>query len=441
MSDLLQLPIINSPPVPQTNRLASTAPEPEGSAFKDVLQSQMDTAKSVANGKAEVASEKTAPDEAVSRPSDQTLQESETDTENPTQPEITPTMIDPAFLGIAPMVQAVPMDPPQATSELNKTGVDSLSGNNITNPFLVSSNQNAGNTARTMGTIETRRQDDKAGATTQQVTVAQANSEMGKPIQPTATGTEALDHIDPAPVATATEPAKNEGKPEPVSAELPKADARPVNTSEVAKTTQPLAEAVANRPSISTHEVENPNRIENLKVAEPLQDQAPPGESPCQVEIRPSGLETSPTQSMEPARLAEAQNTDMLGQITRQMDGLIQSGRNSIRIQLNPQDLGQIELKITSTHQGVGVTMIAENHATGKLLENQMNQLRQSLTDAGIQIANLHIGTQSNPQSFQGSAQPQPYKGPSYTGKENITNQMETERVVYNTTSLIDYKI
>ena len=50
----------------------------------------------------------------------------------------------------------------------------------------------------------------------------------------------------------------------------------------------------------------------------------------------------------EPARLAEAQTTEILRQISRQVAGSSGTGSQSIRIQLHPEDLGQIDLTITT---------------------------------------------------------------------------------------------
>jgi len=42
------------------------------------------------------------------------------------------------------------------------------------------------------------------------------------------------------------------------------------------------------------------------------------------------------------------------------------------------------------------VTFFAEQASTGKLLETQLSQLRQSLVDSGVQLSGLNIGQHSH---------------------------------------------
>ncbi len=147
-------------------------------------------------------------------------------------------------------------------------------------------------------------------------------------------------------------------------------------------------------------------------------------------------------QSSEPARLAEAQTTNILQQITNQLDGLTRSGRQTLRIQLSPQDLGTIDLKVTHSQHGVSVSLMAENGATGKLLETQVSQLRQTLMDAGVQINQLHVGVHSgSSQSNHSQAQEnhQKYSNPQPNSFTSSTNNSSPELKQGN--SLVDYKI
>lgn len=180
-----------------------------------------------------------------------------------------------------------------------------------------------------------------------------------------------------------------------------------------------------------------------VEKTEPKQVQAPPGQTQVEaVAITGKTIEAPSTnQIIEPARLAEAQTADMIGQITRQLDKLQQSGRTTFRLQLSPQDLGQIDLKITSTQHGIGVTILAENGATSKLLETQVAQLRQSLMDAGVQINNLHVGT-------QGSQSNQSQTSSNYPQNQHQRYANQSEKPVVNDPivtragqTLVDYKI
>ncbi|MEW6504100.1 MAG: flagellar hook-length control protein FliK [Chloroflexota bacterium] len=86
---------------------------------------------------------------------------------------------------------------------------------------------------------------------------------------------------------------------------------------------------------------------------------------------------------------------DMVRQIAGQMEASIQQGRSSLRVQLHPQELGGIDIRFASSSQGVHVTVYAEQASTGRLLEAQLNQLRQSLSEAGVTLAQLNIHHES----------------------------------------------
>lgn len=145
----------------------------------------------------------------------------------------------------------------------------------------------------------------------------------------------------------------------------------------------------------------------------------------------------------EPARLAEAQTSDILRQISRQVAGTSGTGSQSIRIQLHPEDLGQIDLRISTSPVGTHVTLIADQSSTGKLLETHIAQLKQTLTDAGVQLANVHVGQQFAQQSFhemhygQNAARHQASYNPV---RDNGVEEAEAIRS-RSSSSLVDYLI
>ncbi len=94
---------------------------------------------------------------------------------------------------------------------------------------------------------------------------------------------------------------------------------------------------------------------------------------------------------------------EVVQQIMNQMNARIQQGGPaSMRLQLNPKELGAIDVQMVTGAQGVSVTFFAEQASTSRLLETQMNQLRQSLNDAGIQLAGLNIGQHNQPRQEGG---------------------------------------
>jgi flagellar hook-length control protein FliK len=128
--------------------------------------------------------------------------------------------------------------------------------------------------------------------------------------------------------------------------------------------------------------------------------------------LAPSGLQGSPTAvdglrltnaattTFEPARLTEAQNHDLLAQVSSSVESLVKNHQSTtLRVMLNPAELGRIDLRVTSSSSGMGVSLIAHQPATGQLLESQVTQLRAVLDQAGIHLTNLSVGQQNSSRS------------------------------------------
>jgi flagellar hook-length control protein FliK len=119
----------------------------------------------------------------------------------------------------------------------------------------------------------------------------------------------------------------------------------------------------------------------------------------------------------------------VIEQIQKGIENSVRQGQSSIRLQLSPQELGNIQIHLISNAHGISVTVTAEHQGTSQLLEAQLNQLRQSLSDAGVQLSNLNINQQqSQLSSFSQGANQQ---GQPQTPYSRMRNQMggESEEV------------
>jgi flagellar hook-length control protein FliK len=97
----------------------------------------------------------------------------------------------------------------------------------------------------------------------------------------------------------------------------------------------------------------------------------------------------------ELARLSEAHSNSPLPMVTQIQQGvetLTKSGQTSLRLQLNPEALGRVDLRLTTSADGVHVSLTADLSATGNLLERHAQELRQALSDSGLTVAGLSIG-------------------------------------------------
>ncbi len=169
-------------------------------------------------------------------------------------------------------------------------------------------------------------------------------------------------------------------------------------------------------------------------------DSAPPGKSMNQDGVITNNTQVS--QSHEPARLAEAPKAETISQISNQIESMVKANRSSIRVQLYPEELGHIDLRIVSSRNGIGVTMVADKSTTQEVLRSEMNLLKQSIEQAGIQLSDLNIGQgQNSGQQQLAEEQRGQYK---FSFKSGETNNQELDGKTKNVilqTSVVDYKV
>lgn len=105
----------------------------------------------------------------------------------------------------------------------------------------------------------------------------------------------------------------------------------------------------------------------------------------------------------EPARPTEARpittgipESAVLVQVERALEALTESTPTAVRVQLQPESLGRIELRVAHGEHGLRVTLTAESAATGQLLERRLDDLRQALAAAGVEVAGLSVNVGSS---------------------------------------------
>jgi flagellar hook-length control protein FliK len=150
-------------------------------------------------------------------------------------------------------------------------------------------------------------------------------------------------------------------------------------------------------------------------------------------------VEKGPTIQVDPHAI------EVVQQVIRQLNGRLKSGPTSMHLQLNPESLGAIEVEVVRDVQGVSVTFFAEQTSTGKLLETQLGQLRQSLADSGVQLSGLNIGQHSHSGQEGGFGQ-QNTKFAQHAPREPIHSAVNTSKgpraeQVTGQTSEINYLI
>ncbi|MBN1536738.1 MAG: flagellar hook-length control protein FliK [Anaerolineales bacterium] len=168
------------------------------------------------------------------------------------------------------------------------------------------------------------------------------------------------------------------------------------------------------------------------------------GESPPQAATAQRAVQSQmmDAQLKEPARLAEAHTPEMINQITKGIDLLSRTEGQSLRIQLHPENMGKIEIRLSSGSEGVTVTLNADIPMTGNLLQKNLSELRTSLADAGVNLASLSVNSGQQQTTYQESKQW--FSGKEsmnrYSNQNNLVEELPSSKSSWKETE-IDYRI
>ncbi len=221
--------------------------------------------------------------------------------------------------------------------------------------------------------------------------------------------------------------------------ELSKAQAA---NQEQAPAISSLSSSVSAETAASTFSIPRQAAAINDARTDPLAVGQPPGVDMASG-LKPTGAAAN---LHEPARTAEARSTDLAKQVGLGVETLMRQGQNTLRLQLYPEELGKIDLRLTVNSQGTWVVVSAEQQSTSALLQRHLDDLKQSLVQAGVQLGGLTV---SQDNRRDGTNTPRRYtssgQGSSSVRLEQVAQGLET---LQNTglvsglqTSGVDYRV
>jgi flagellar hook-length control protein FliK len=166
-------------------------------------------------------------------------------------------------------------------------------------------------------------------------------------------------------------------------------------------------------------------------------------------ETNPANIVNASTPATGTAEVASTAKPDVqvgevLSQVAEGVAKMDKSRQPVLHLQLHPENLGKIDLRMTVRTDGLHVALNASATDTGTLLERYLPELRQSLTDAGVHLAGLAVnggatqrgGTNGQPWRSRNAAQ----KPASLPGLEIEANGAESG-LSRASTSGHDYRI
>lgn len=91
----------------------------------------------------------------------------------------------------------------------------------------------------------------------------------------------------------------------------------------------------------------------------------------------------------------------IISQVVHTVKSMFENGQKVITLNIQPEELGQVNVRLTTGTDGLKVIISADRSSTGELLENSIRQLQDKLAASGIEVGEMSIGyyQQQNPQN------------------------------------------
>ena len=100
-----------------------------------------------------------------------------------------------------------------------------------------------------------------------------------------------------------------------------------------------------------------------------------------------------------------------------------------VHIKLDPPSLGTVRRSVSTSGETVRATIVAENHVVKSVIENNLSQLKDSITHQGVKIDSLNVLVGGNTShSAEGHKSALDYLG--QLGRENSIDQEQVEEVI-----------
>jgi flagellar hook-length control protein FliK len=141
--------------------------------------------------------------------------------------------------------------------------------------------------------------------------------------------------------------------------------------------------------------------------------------------------------------LVQPKTLPMIQKISHEVIELAREQGKSMRIQIQPENMGKIDLRLVSNSDGMRIVMTTEIPATGKLLESHMDQLQRQLADAGVSISGMSVNSQGTQGQSANTSQNQSLQGLNRTTLPIFQQEAESISPVAVQVSLsgLDYRV
>jgi len=122
---------------------------------------------------------------------------------------------------------------------------------------------------------------------------------------------------------------------------------------------------------------------------------------------------------MNPVKPITPNSNEFLSRITERIQFLVRDGGSAVRIRLQPDEFGNLEIRAESTARGMAVRIVAEAGSVKSILENNLHILQQNLHELGLKVDRIQVDLHDfhNAQSYAG-----------YSSKSGHSNSGQNEK-------------
>ena len=128
-----------------------------------------------------------------------------------------------------------------------------------------------------------------------------------------------------------------------------------------------------------------------------------------------------------------ATEAKIINQITDKMTIRSNGSENEVHIKLDPPSLGKVRMNIITSGDTVRTVLVVENHAVKQVIENNFNQLRDSMGEQGLKVDSftVTVGGESNQQNSSDESPSNEDKPASFeeTAADDTDENSDTETV------------
>ncbi|WP_022664716.1 flagellar hook-length control protein FliK [Desulfospira joergensenii] len=170
-----------------------------------------------------------------------------------------------------------------------------------------------------------------------------------------------------------------------------------------------------------TNEGEKKTGPENFSLKKLVSDQAKEGEKNIDQNLE-TGIETKTQDSKLSILRTKANIRNLPNHVTQQVSKslvkAINQGESSLKIQLNPPELGRLVMTIDNTGNSMKVSILTENQSAKDILVGNAGELKTVLTSSGISLDQFDVDMSSNfRQSMADARNPSQGSGGKNRGK------------------------